>query len=152
MPLKRGPGSVVGIATGYGLDGPGSNPGGGARFSDPGAHPASCKMGTGSFSGVNSGRGVTLNSHPLLVPWSRKSKAITLLLLRAEHPVQSFTACTRVHFTFTLPCVRSPLKSEILTETLILRYPGISELVACILYHKDGDNSLLRNVTTYLLY
>jgi hypothetical protein len=35
----------------------GSNPGGGARFStpdqtDPGAHPASCAMGTGSFQWV----------------------------------------------------------------------------------------------------
>ena len=28
----RGPGSSVGIATGYGLDGPGSNPGGGEIF------------------------------------------------------------------------------------------------------------------------
>jgi hypothetical protein len=28
----RRPGSVVGIATGYGLDGPGSNPGGGEIF------------------------------------------------------------------------------------------------------------------------
>jgi len=45
----------------------------GARFSAPvqtgrGAHPASCTMGTGSFPGVNSGRGVTLTPHPLLVP------------------------------------------------------------------------------------
>jgi len=31
----RGPGSSVGIATGYGLEGPGSNTGGGARFSAP---------------------------------------------------------------------------------------------------------------------
>ena len=36
-----------------------------ARFSTPvqtgpGAHPASCTMGTGSFTGVKSGRGVTL--------------------------------------------------------------------------------------------
>jgi hypothetical protein len=41
----RGPGSSVGIATDYGLDGPGSNPGG-ARFSavqtGPGVYPASC--------------------------------------------------------------------------------------------------------------
>jgi hypothetical protein len=49
----------------------GSNPGG-ARFSapvqtGPGAHPASCTMGTGSFPGVESGRGVTLTPHPLLV-------------------------------------------------------------------------------------
>jgi hypothetical protein len=31
----------------------------------PGAHSASCTMGTGSFPGVESGRGVTLTSHPL---------------------------------------------------------------------------------------
>ena len=69
------PGGSVGIATGYGLDGPGieSRWGWGARFSatvqtGPGAHPASCKMGTGSFPGVKSGRGVTLIPHPLLVP------------------------------------------------------------------------------------
>jgi hypothetical protein len=127
-----GPGSSVGIATGYGLDGPGiesrwgeifrtcpdrpwgppsllyneyrvlpgsrkrpgrdtdpspnssaerlamgwtvrgSNPVAG-RFSalvqtGPGAHSAFCTMGTGSFPGVESGRGVTLTPHPLLVP------------------------------------------------------------------------------------
>jgi len=50
---KFGPGSVVGIATGYGLDGPGIESLWGARFSapvqtGPGAHPASCTMGTGS--------------------------------------------------------------------------------------------------------
>jgi len=50
----------------------GSNPGG-ARFSTPvqtgpGAHPASCKMGIGSFLGVKRGRGVRLTPHPLLVP------------------------------------------------------------------------------------
>jgi hypothetical protein len=44
---------IVGLATPYGLEGPGSNPGE-ARFSAPiqtgsGAHPASCTMGTGSF-------------------------------------------------------------------------------------------------------
>ena len=50
-----GPVSSVGIATYYGLDGPGSNPGGHEIFrpihTGPGAHPASCKMGTGSFPG-----------------------------------------------------------------------------------------------------
>jgi len=30
----------------------------------PGAHPASCAMGTRSFPGVKSGRGVTLTPHP----------------------------------------------------------------------------------------
>ena len=44
----------------------------------PGAHPASCKMGTGSFPGVKCGRGVLLTTHPLLVPRSWKSIAIPL--------------------------------------------------------------------------
>ena len=51
----RRPGSSVGIATDYGLDGPGIESRLGARFSavqiDPGAHPASCTRGTGSFPG-----------------------------------------------------------------------------------------------------
>ena len=74
----------------------------GARFSasvqtGPGAHPASYTMGTGSFPGAESGRGVTLTHHPLLVPWSRKSRAIPLLplwvygLYRASVPAQGFT-------------------------------------------------------------
>jgi len=45
----------------------------GATFSvpvqtGPGDHPSSCIMGTGSFPGIKSGRWVTLNPHPLLVP------------------------------------------------------------------------------------
>jgi hypothetical protein len=51
---NREPGSAVGIATGYGLDGPGVKSRWGARFSapvrtGPGANPASCTMGTGVF-------------------------------------------------------------------------------------------------------
>jgi DNA-binding transcriptional LysR family regulator len=60
----------------------------------PGAHPASCAMGTGSFQRVKSGRGVTLAPHPLLVPWSRKGTAIPLLPIWAVRPVQSLSACT----------------------------------------------------------
>jgi hypothetical protein len=60
----------------------------GARFSapvqtGPGAHPASCTMDTGSFPGVESGRGVTLTPHPLLVPRSKKSRDVPLLSPRA---------------------------------------------------------------------
>jgi len=77
----------------------------GARFSapvqtSPGAHPASCTMGTGSFPGVKSGRSVMLTPHPLLVPWSLKGRAIPLLSQWAVRPVQSLSACTRVTFTF----------------------------------------------------
>jgi len=68
----------------------------GARFSapvqtGPEAHPASCTMSTGSFPGVNRGRVVTLTPHPLLVPWSWKSRAIPLL------PPMGRTACTGLH-------------------------------------------------------
>jgi len=44
----------------------------------PGAHPASCTMGTGSLPGVKYGQGVLLTTHPLLVPRSWKSRAIPL--------------------------------------------------------------------------
>jgi len=49
----------------------------------PGAHPASCKMGTGSFPGIKCGQGVLLNTHPLLVPRSWKSRVIPLPTLWA---------------------------------------------------------------------
>jgi len=69
-------GSVVSIATAYGLDGWGIESHWGARFSapvqtGPETHPASCTMGTGSFPGVRCGRGVMLTPHPLLVPRSK---------------------------------------------------------------------------------
>ena len=51
--------------------------------SGPGAHPVSCKMGTGSFPGVKCDRGVLLTTHPLLVPRSWKSRAIPLPTLWA---------------------------------------------------------------------
>jgi len=103
---SRGPGSVVCIATGYGLDGLGIESRWGRDFphlSRPalGPDPASCKMGTGFFPGVKSGRGVMLTPHPLLVPWPRKGRVIPALPLWAVWPVQSLSACTRVHFTFT---------------------------------------------------
>ena len=102
-----GPGSVVGKASGYGLDDPGIEFRWGTRFSapvqtGPGAHPASWTMVTAYFPGVKSGWGVTLTPHRLLVSWSRKSRAIPLLLLWAVRSVQSLSACTKVHFTFKL--------------------------------------------------
>jgi len=88
-----GPGSSVDIATGYGLDGPEIESRWGARFYAPvqtgtGAHPAFCTMGTGSFQGVKSGRGVTLTPHPLLVPLVMKEYSYT------STPPMVRTACT----------------------------------------------------------
>ena len=102
-----GSGSSVGIATGYGLDDPGTE----SRWErdlplvhiGPGTHPASCTVGSRSFPGVKSGRDVTLTTHPLLVPWSRKSRTIPLLPLWAVRPVQSLSTCTQgyiLHFNY----------------------------------------------------
>jgi len=71
--LRCGPGSVVGISDWLRAGRYGDRILVEARFSapvqtGPGAHPASCTMGTGSFPRVKSGRGVTLTPHPLLVP------------------------------------------------------------------------------------
>ena len=103
MPLQTCndvPGSLDGIATNYGLEGPGSYPGEDEIFPPfqtvLGAHPASCKMGTGSFPGVKCGRGVLLTTYHLLMSQSWKSTAIPLPTLWATPDLY------RDHFTFTM--------------------------------------------------
>ena len=102
---RYGPGSSVGIATDYGLDGPGSSPDGGEIFrtsSDrPWGPPSLLYNGYRVFPGGKERPGRDPDPSPLLVPWSRKSRAIPLLPLWAVWPVQNLSACTRVHFTFT---------------------------------------------------
>ena len=82
-----GPGSSVGIATDYGLDGPGSNPGGDEIFrpSRPalGSTQPPVKWVPGLSRGVKCRRDVLLTTHPLLVPRSWKSRAIPLPTLWA---------------------------------------------------------------------
>ena len=89
--LLGGSGSVDGIATGYGLDGPGIESLWGDIFRTCPDRP----WGPPSFfPGVKSDRDVTLTPHPLLVPWSLKGRAIPLLFLwpyglyRVSVPVQ----------------------------------------------------------------
>jgi len=119
--LKVGRDSSVGTATGYGRDGPGIESRWEARFSAPvqtcpGAHPASCTMGTGSFLGgkVRPGRGADhslpsssvvkkdlsyTSMHPMgrtacTEPQCLYSIAIPLLPLWAVRSVHSLSACT----------------------------------------------------------
>jgi hypothetical protein len=54
----------------------------------PGAHPASCTMGTGGpFPGLKRGRGLKLTTHPHLVPKSKLSRSYT------SSPPSAFIAC-----------------------------------------------------------
>jgi hypothetical protein len=76
--MHLGRDSSVGIATGYGLDGPGIVSRWGRHVqAGPGAQPASGTMGTGSLPRVKR-PGRDANHPPLLVPRSRKSRAISL--------------------------------------------------------------------------
>ena len=79
-----GPGNSVGVATELRTGRSGIESRWGRDFlpvqTGPGAHPASCKMVTGSFPWVKCGRGVLLTTHPLLVQRSWKSRAIPLTI------------------------------------------------------------------------
>jgi hypothetical protein len=103
---QYGPGSSVGIATSYGLDGPGIESRWGRDFphlSMPALGPTQppVQWVPGLSRGVKSGRSVTLTPHPLLVLWSWKGRAIPVLPLWAVRPVQRLSACTGVYFTFS---------------------------------------------------
>ena len=59
------------------------------------------------FPGGKEWPGRDADPSPLLVPWSRKSRAIPLQPLWTVRPVQSLSACTRVHFTFYSDSLRA---------------------------------------------
>ena len=116
-----GPGSVVDIATGYGLEGPGIEFLWGRDFAHLSrqalrpTHPL-VQWVPGLIRGKERpGREAEPSS--LLVPWSRKSIAIPLLPLWAVRSVQRLSACTRVHFTFTSVVYFRFLPTEISTNS-----------------------------------
>ena len=77
---------LVAQSTEYGLDGPGSNPGGDEIFrpSRPALGPTQSPVKwVSDLSRGKCGRGVLLTTHPLLVPRSWKSRAIPLPTLWA---------------------------------------------------------------------
>jgi len=98
-------GSSVDIATGYGLHGLGIE----SRWRRDFPHLPRPALGPTQppvqrVPGLSRGKerpGRDADPPPLLVPWSRKCRAIPLLPLWAVRPVQSLSACTREHFTFT---------------------------------------------------
>ena len=84
-------GSSVGIATEYGLDGPGSNPGGDEifRLSRPALGPTQAPVQL--VPGLS--RGVLLTTHPLLVPRSCKSRAIRQMKHQLDATLCRFYFC-----------------------------------------------------------
>ena len=107
--VNCGPGSVAGIATGYGLDGPGSNPGGGDIFRTcpdrPWGPPSLLYSGYRVFPGVKSGRSVTLTPNPFKC---RGQERVELYLYspygpyglyRASVPVQGCTLPYTIELT-----------------------------------------------------
>ena len=85
------------------MDGPGIESRWGRYFRTcpdrPWVPPSLLYNGYRVFPGVKRGRAMTLSPQPLLVPWSWKGRAVPLLPLWAVQPVQSLSACTRVHST-----------------------------------------------------
>jgi hypothetical protein len=100
----------------------------------------SLTMGTGSFPGVKSGRGVTLTPHPLLVLWSRKGRAIPLLplwavrLYRPSVPVQGCNLSSLVDLLHRNSHWRSPIISSAYGVSLD------SRMLDIILYVDDKTN------------
>ena len=120
----RGAGSVVGIATGYGLDGPGSNPGGGEIFPtcpDRPCCPHSLLYnGYRVFPGCKVRPGRDTDPSPLLVPWLWKGRVIPLLPLWTVRPVQSLSAYRRVQFTlFSIRCEHFTFPTQTLAVVVL---------------------------------
>ena len=101
----------------------------------PWGPPSLLCNGSGSFPGAKSGRGVTQTHLFLLVPWSRKSRAIPLLPLRAVRPVQSLSACTRVHFYICHKFVNFNFSSLVFEQATMCNSPCFLPL--CQLYIKS---------------
>jgi hypothetical protein len=123
------PGSSVSIVSGYGLDDREievRSPTEAKDFSSilcvqtgSGAHPVSCTMGTGGpFPGVKRGRGVTLTTHPHLVPRSRMSRSYS-----SSFP-SAFVACSGPALAllyqrdiWTFPVIWKPVTDENILRT-----------------------------------
>jgi hypothetical protein len=106
-----GPGGVIGIGTGYGLDGPGIE----SRWVRDFPHlsrpalgltqpPIKCAPGLPRGK-ERPGRGADPSHTSSAVGHER----VELLSLWAVRPVQSLSACTRVHISFTLHTVNCML-------------------------------------------
>ena len=76
---------------------------------------------------------------PLLVPWSRKRRAIPLLSLWAVRPAQSLSACTRVHcdalYLYLTYVVNTPLLLFLLC--MLFDYNKTSFVRQCLIFYEQ---------------
>ena len=107
----------------------------GAKFSAcpdrPWDPPSLLYNGYRVFPGGKERPGRDADHSPLLVPWTRKSRAIPLLPLWAVRPVQSLSACTTVHFTFTY--TSTPLMGRTACTQPQFLYKGALYLTFCVI-------------------
>jgi hypothetical protein len=138
--------SSVSIVSGYGLDDRAIEvrfPAGTKDFSSilcvqtgSGAYPVSCTMGTGGpFSRVKRGRGVTLTTHPHLVPMSWMSNSYTSSLPFASMACSGTALLYFLHFHIATHAEDSNLQ-------------GISDVSENKLSHRQHE--LLHSVTGLL--
>jgi len=136
--------SVKRLTTGWTVRG--SNPGGDEIFRTCPDRPWSPSSilynGYRVFSGGKERPGRDADTTPILVPWSRKSTAIPLFPLWAVRPVQSLSACTRVHFTFLY----------IIIIIIIIIISMIMIIINSLVhYHHHHDNDYYKLIGTLLL-
>ena len=159
------PGSVVGIATAYGLDGPGIESRWGRDF------PRLSRPHVQWVPGLSRDKERPrrdADPSPLLVPWSRKSRAIPLLPLWAVRPVQSLSRAIPLLPLWTVRPVQSlsraipllplwtvrPVQSLSRAIRLLPLWTvrPVQSLSRAMLYFPYGPNGLYRASVELYLY
>ena len=115
----------------------------------PGAHPDYCTLCTQSFQGVKDGRGVLLTTHPLLVQWSWKGRAISLPTLWATTGSVTGT----LYFTLLTSWIHTRTHSHyISTVTFSESRKGSKTLWSCSVHFSKFISSQFRRIPIFIVY
>ena len=107
----------------------------GTRFSArPARHPASCKMGTGSFPGVKCGRSVLLTTHPLLCRGHGRVELYSTHPLSHTGPVTGTLYLYLLNIKIMSQKIGITIKLEGVEKTLILCIPIVLQLWGLLQY------------------
>ena len=118
-------------------------------------------MGTGSFLGVKSGRGVKLTTHPNLMLWSRKGRAIPLpphgpySMYRASVPVQGCTLpypwCWLLQLAETCRGIKSSFVRQLEIKLVSVTYFNVDLLPGYAKFHWDLHYKYCRHIMLHSL-